>query len=84
VARAVAVDSVGDVVVAGYDLENENIAMVCKYSADGQLWWSLDLPLGVPGMAYGVAVDASDHIYAVGDLTPGAQQQQAWIAKLTP
>jgi hypothetical protein len=82
--RDVVMDSAGDIIAAGYDVETENVARVCKFAADGTAWWKVDLPLGVPGLAYGVAVGPGDEIYVVGELHPGPAMEEAWIAKLTP
>ena len=64
----VAVDSEGNVYVAGSCANSEGLRDFCilKYDTDGSLIWDRYYDAGADDMAQGVAVDASGNVYATG------------------
>ncbi|MCH9688069.1 MAG: hypothetical protein K0V04_41950 [Deltaproteobacteria bacterium] len=82
-ARGVAIDSMGNVIVAGNDLDLLAPAWLQKLAPDGsQLWFTyLENSSGFEGLARGVAVDSHDRIVVVGDASTGFDTN-AQISKL--
>lgn len=85
IARDVAIDSQGDIIVIG-DGPGEvgdNIRL-CKFTPDGALRWGKDIDGGADDFGYTVAVDASDRIIAGGTMSSEQTEQDAWLAIFSP
>jgi uncharacterized delta-60 repeat protein len=83
--QGVAVDSAGNVLVAGYvinELENPDI-FVRKYDPDGTELWTqiVDGDAAGDDRAYGIAADADDNVWVVGDNFVADNDLDMWIAK---
>ncbi len=85
--HGVAVDSVDNIVVAGYtDLSGGSVydALVVKYSSSGELQWNLTMG-GGDDFGYGIAVDSSDNIIITGyKFVSSTSSWDAFVAKCHP
>jgi len=70
-AKAIALDGLGSVYVAGIAFETSYDCILVKYSEDGVLDWvrSYDGPAGAEDFANALAIDASGEIYVAGTST---------------
>lgn len=86
--HGVAVDSQGDIVVGGYEIDvmGDPNMWVAKYDPDGnQLWaMALDPSGGLDDRIYGVAIDPMDNILLVGDADVAPSSSDLWVGKLDP
>ncbi len=86
--QGIAVDSVGNIVVGGYEVDavgNPNM-WLAKYDPDGaQIWeMSLDPSGGMDDRIYGVAIGPADAIVAVGDVDVAPTSSDVWVAMFDP
>jgi cysteine-rich repeat protein len=85
-AQGVAVDSMGNVVVAGWITEVVALpdVWVRKYAPDGTEMWtqSIDVSMGFADRAYGVAIAPDDTIAVVGVRGVDINIGDIWVAKL--
>ncbi|MEZ4448830.1 MAG: hypothetical protein R3B09_05055 [Nannocystaceae bacterium] len=94
-ALAVAVDSIGDVIAVGSQDTDPNgersRMMIRKYNGEtGEMIWQREVPTQseVPtplgsNVARGVAVDAYDNVYVVGEVRPDGKSRSLWLGKYT-
>jgi hypothetical protein len=86
VCDAVAVDSAGDVILAGSDVtQRPYLARIIKLNSNGEEQWSVDYPEpDVATLARDVAIDPHDEIIVVGTLfSPGTNiDTPTWVMKL--
>jgi len=86
--HGIAVDSQGNVVVGGYEVDTvgDPNMWLAKYDPDGtQLWaMTMDPSGGLDDRIYGVAIDPDDHILLVGDADTAPASSDIWVAKLDP
>lgn len=82
-----AVDGAGDVVVGGYTevLSNDLAMGVFKFDAQGDLLWERVINgFATSEEVDGLVIDATDHIYLVGELAEPGGNQDLVTVKLTP
>lgn len=74
--EAMAVDSSGNVYVAGTQWPSSADFAVAKYGSTGALLWSNGFDSGGNEMAYNLCVDASGNVFVVGVETTGGNKAQ--------
>lgn len=86
--QGVAIDSLGNIVVGGYDVDAVGDAnmWIAKYDPDGNQQWELvlDPSMGIEDRIYGVAIDPLDNILLVGDSDIAPSDADIWVGKLDP
>ena len=87
--RAVASDSLGNVVVAGnvdYLALTPQVAVVAKYGPQGQSRWAryYDDPNGSYEQATHVAMDGAGNVYVVGEVSRSASGNDVFLMKYSP
>jgi cysteine-rich repeat protein len=85
-AEGVAIDSQDNVYVVGTESAlGQSDIFLRKYSPAGVVLWakSIDVQVGSDDAGYGVAVDPSDNVIAIGSTDDG-QDIDYWIAKYAP
>lgn len=70
-ANAVAIDSQGNIIVAGYTGYTENSTdildlLTIKYDSQGNELWNVTFDSGTYDFSWGVAIDSQDNVYAFG------------------
>ncbi len=86
IARDVAIDGQGDIVVIGDGPgdKGRNIRL-CKFAADGTLRWGKDIDGGVgDDIGYAVAIDPADRVIAGGAMLNELNGRDAWLAVFSP
>ncbi len=85
-AQGVAVDGMGNIVVAGWIVEIVALpdVWVRKYAPDGTVLWTqtLDVSMGFADRAFGVDVGPDDTIALVGSSDVAVNMRDIWLAKL--
>ncbi|WP_256254067.1 PQQ-binding-like beta-propeller repeat protein [Nannocystis exedens] len=76
----VAVDSQGDVIVVGSSFSD---ALLCKFTAAGELRWERIIAGGSGGFGMAVALTAEDRIVVAGEMGNG-DTSDAWLAMFSP
>ncbi len=86
--HGIAVDSMGNVVVGGYEVDavGDPNMWLAKYDPDGSQQWAMtmDPSGGLDDRIYGVAIDPMDNILLVGDVDTAPASSDIWVAKLDP
>jgi cysteine-rich repeat protein len=86
IARDIAVDSQGDIVVIGDGPggDGRNIRL-CKFAGDGTLRWGKDIDGGLgDDLGYAVAIAPLDRVVAGGVMLTGPNERDAWLAVFAP
>ena len=86
IARDMAIDGQGDIVVIGDGPSGQGSNVrLCKFAPDGTLRWGKDINGGAGGdRGYTVAIDASDRIIAGGEMLSEQFVEDAWLAIFAP
>lgn len=86
--HGVATDSLGNVVVGGYvvDEVGDPDMWLAKYDPQGRPLWSqrFDLSGGLDDRIYGVAIDVFDNVVVVGDTDVAPATSDIWVARFDP
>lgn len=86
--HGIAVDSQGDIVVGGYEIDvlGDPNMWVAKYDPDGNQQWAMamDPSGGLDDRVYAVAIDPTDNILLAGDVDTAPSSSDLWVAKLDP
>ena len=86
--QGIAVDSMGNVVVGGYEVDavGDPDMWIAKYDPDGNQLWTVELDPsgGLDDRIYGVAIDPMDNVLLIGDSDVAASSSDVWVAKLDP
>ncbi|MEX1367693.1 MAG: hypothetical protein AB1Z98_31485 [Nannocystaceae bacterium] len=87
-AQGIAVDSQGNVVVGGYEVDavGDPDMWLAKYDPEGTQLWALELDpsMGLDDRIYAVAVDPSDRILVAGDVDVAPGSSDLWVAAFDP